>query len=457
MALIGSLSGRRLKAVKELRGDGGRLFDVDSQRKIALNKTAFLIAQLLLRGRDRSEIVGELRRRYRGARRKLVEEDIDGVVRLLDDFVGQGSVGEPSAYSLHPYRWNEPLEMPLTVYWEVTQKCNLRCIHCYTASGKRRRDELGTDECLQLIDELGKGGVCEMVIGGGEPFARKDMADLVAAMHRADMAVSLVSNGTLLRWDLVRRLRDVGLSHMAVSLDGAVPATHDAFRGRDGAFRKAVEGIGLLRRAGFTVTIQTVITRLNMDSLPEIAGLAHELGARSWYTIALNPLTRVAGTRDLMLGPEEVGVAAARMQQIAQQYAGRMTVDPSYPLSFTLGRAYAPADKPCRMLGCGPGIETAGLTADGRLLTCSFIRGEAWTSKSVREESFTRQWQTSPIFDAFRSLSSAQLTSCKTCSLLFDECWGGCRARAFVASGDFYARDPFCHLRFPDGAPAAGS
>lgn len=441
-----TIGGSRLKCVKEMHADGGQIFNLDSQQRLALNKTGFLIATLLLQGKESKDIVREVQRKYRGTRRKLVESDIDGVIKLLDDFVRQEKVATPSDYRLHRYAGERPLQMPISIYWEVTLSCNLRCLHCYTASGARHPEELDTPECLALIREWGAGGVCEVIIGGGEPFTRPDMVELIDAIQQAEMSAICVSNGTLLTTDLVGRLSDTGLSYMAVSIDGHTPDLHNQFRGTEFAFGKAVQGIQNLKKAGFTVTLQTVVTQLNKHALEAIADFAWNLGASSWDVKAFNIVNRAAINRQLALRPEDVAEIASRLQAIGQQYDGRLGVDTTYPMTFTLNREFKKAEKPIRRLACGPGFETAGLTADGRLLTCSFIRHHDWISKSVREEGFTKLWQTSPIFDPFRNLTTAHLTCCKDCSLLFEECWGGCRARAFASTGDFFARDPLCQL-----------
>lgn len=448
MMLAEPLLSGRFRALQEMGGDGGRLFDMNSRRRIALNKTGFFIATLLLQGKDRRDIAKAARRKFRGARRAVVEEDIDALIRVLEDVAdgGGSGAGALSQGAMPSYRWDAPLEMPFTVYWEVTEACNLRCQHCYTASGQRRSDELTTAECIALIEEMSGGGVCEIVVGGGEPFMRPDMTDLIAAMHNAGMAVVLVSNGTLMTRDLVGRIRDAGLAQVTISLDGPDPETHNRVRGNDTAFQRTLEGIRLLRAAGIGVSAQTVVSKLNKDGLPRIAALARELGAQSWDIIALHPLTRTPGQTDLALDAADVRRVSVCMEDIARRHADGMRVDPRYPLSFTVGGTYRRADKPSRRLGCGPGIETAGLTADGRLLTCSFIRGPGWMSDSIREGGFTHQWRRSPIFDAFRTLDSARLSDCGSCALLFDGCQGGCRARAFEATGDFYARDPLCFL-----------
>ena len=448
--MIEALNNKRLKFVREMHAGGGQVFNLDTQEKLALNKTGFLITTLLLQGKERSAIIKEVQRKYRGARRKVVEGDINGVIGLLEDFVNNKTVGTPSHYRLHQYTGDQPLEIPLTIYWEVTLNCNLQCMHCYTSSGTRHPQELETAECMELIREWGDGGVCEVVIGGGEPFTRRDMVELIAAMHQAEITVTCVSNGTLITEDLASKLRDVGLTYMAISLDGHTPELHNRFRGTDFAFHRAVEGVQNLKKADFTVALQTVTTQLNKDALAEIANFAWELGADSWEVKALNLVNRAAANSTLALNAKDMDGLVSQLQKIEIQYADKMSVDVSYPMTFTLNRGYKKEKKPANRLACGPGFETAGFTADGRLLTCSFIRGPGWMSKSVRDAGFKKLWETSPIFEPFRNLSTDQLSSCKDCSRLFDECWGGCRARAFAVTGDFFARDPMCRLHFPE-------
>ena len=128
------------------------------------------------------------------------------------------------------------------VVWNCTRTCNLRCIHCYAGSDARRHDELSTSQAKAMIDDLAGFGCPVLLFSGGEPCVRPDLTELMHYAKSAGMRVVLSTNGTLITPELASEFAHVGLSYVGVSIDGS-RSTHDAFRGMEGAFDKAMEGL----------------------------------------------------------------------------------------------------------------------------------------------------------------------------------------------------------------------
>ena len=136
-------------------------------------------------------------------------------------------------------------ERPFIAIWEVTQACDLACVHC-RASAQPNRDplELTTKEGKDLIDQIAALKVPVFVLTGGDPIKRPDLFELIGHAREVGVRVSLTPSATpLLTKEIVVRLKEAGLARLAVSMDGASAATHDAFRGMSGSFARTLDAV----------------------------------------------------------------------------------------------------------------------------------------------------------------------------------------------------------------------
>ncbi len=170
---------------------------------------------------------------------------------------------------------------PLKVQFEITRKCNLWCKHCYNRSGPREASELTerqwqtiTHECLEL-------GVCHIALTGGEPFVRQGIIfDVLDSCEHSGTAVSITTNGILLTQAIIDHLQHYRcLFKVQVSLDGATPRTHDALRGKPGAWASAVRGIARLRSLPISVAVACILMKPNVKEVENIVDLSYEMGA----------------------------------------------------------------------------------------------------------------------------------------------------------------------------------
>ena len=159
------------------------------------------------------------------------------------------------------------------VVWNCTKACNLRCVHCYAhADGGCAENELSFDEGRELIDDLAKFGSPVILFSGGEPLCRKDMPDLAAYAVSKGMRAVISTNGTLIDDKMAHNLKEIGLSYVGVSLDG-LRTINDKFRGADGAFEKAINGIRACQKVGIKVGLRYTITSHNLSDLPGVFDL----------------------------------------------------------------------------------------------------------------------------------------------------------------------------------------
>ena len=208
------------------------------------------------------------------------------------------------------------------VFWNLTDRCNLACAHCYGRSGpdSGTENELSTDEALALIDDFAAMGVPLILLSGGEPLLREDLPELARAAGERGIRTALSTNGTLITPGAARMIRDAGIGYVGISLDGASPETHDAFRGTRGAFERAMEGFARCREAGIRTGLRVTLTKENYGELAALIDLAAAEGASRFCLYWLVPSGRGNEIYDrLQVGPEEVDGALTLLYRKARE------------------------------------------------------------------------------------------------------------------------------------------
>jgi len=282
------------------------------------------------------------------------------------------------------------------VVWNVTQACDLRCSHCYAGAGPAAKDELSTAEGVALIDDLAGFGVPVILFSGGEPLARADIFELLShAVSRGVRAV-LSTNGTRIDGEVASRLAEIGLSYVGISLDG-IGETNDRFRGVPGAYEKALAGIRACRKAGVSELA------LAPDGAEEALQWALEMSLES--TIGM-----------------KVTCAPHSVRIWKQMRTGEDT---------------SPAT------GCMAGCGFVFISHRGRLQPCGFLDIACGDLRAV-DFDFRKAYEDSAVFGSLRDVPGYK-GKCGACE--FVEACGGCRARAYAATGDFLDEEPSCSYR----------
>ncbi len=162
------------------------------------------------------------------------------------------------------------------VVWNCTRRCNLRCVHCYSHSADRHYEgEMTTKEAEAFIEDIASFGAPVILFSGGEPLMRPDLFELIARATRAGLRAVISTNGTLIEPGVAERLKEFGLSYVGVSLDG-MRETNDKFRGREGAFDRALAGIRNCRQAGIKVGLRFTINKRNAADVGDIFTLLRD-------------------------------------------------------------------------------------------------------------------------------------------------------------------------------------
>jgi heme b synthase len=340
---------------------------------------------------------------------------------------------------------------PRVVAWEITRSCNLACVHCRASAGHGPyQGELSTSEAFTLVDQIASFSSPILILTGGEPLLRADVFDIAARATERGLRAVMAPNGTLVTLAVARRMKDVGIARISVSIDFPTAADHDRFRGVPGAFDGALRGIGNALEAGVEVQINSTITKANVQQLPALLELAERLGAVSFHPFMLVPTGRGKELRDQEMAPEEYERALEWMFD-AQQSSALFLKPTDVPHYWRVMRQRAKAGDDTIAAhphahggmntlsrGCLAGFGFAFVSHVGQVQPCGYFDVAAG---DVRQETFGRIWRESPLFQRLRDFSQLE-GKCGACE--FKQVCGGCRARAYEATGDYMAEEPYC-------------
>jgi 12,18-didecarboxysiroheme deacetylase len=355
------------------------------------------------------------------------------------------------------------------VVWNCTRRCNLRCVHCYSHSADRLYPgEMTTEQGVALLEDLAAFGAPVVLFSGGEPMLRPDLFELASRATKLGMRAVISTNGTLIDPKSAERLRQVGLSYVGVSLDG-MRETNDKFRGRDGAFDHALEGIRNCRQAGIKVGLRFTINNRNVADVSDIFNLLRDedIPRVCFYHL-------VYAGRGAKLMEEDLDHDATRrvvdliIDRTAELHAQGLpkevlTVDnhvdgPYLYLRMLRENSPRAADvlKLLRMnAGNSSGVGIGCVSWDGAVHADQFWRHVSFGN--VTERKFSDIWTdlSNPLMAMLKDKRRHITGRCATCRFL-DICGGNFRVRAEAATGDLWAPDPACYLSDQEIAAPAG-
>lgn len=350
---------------------------------------------------------------------------------------------------------------PFIVIWEMTQACDLACLHCRaSARPMRDRGELTTPEAMRLMDTVrAEFGHPLFVLTGGDPLKRDDTVWLVEYGRRIGLRVAMTPSGTpLMTRDVLRRLRNAGLARLAVSLDGSTPEIHDRFRGVIGSFRWTVRMLRAAHELGLSTQINTTVSRHNVDDLEPLIHLMGTLGIALWSVFFIVPTGR-ARPSDLTTAEEfeqvfnrlydlsktapfDIKTTAAPhyrrvvlQRQVVERRDGARD-EPATPLTAGLG--FSLADGVGRAKGVNDGDGFVFISHRGDIYPSGFL---PLSAGNVRAHNLADVYRNSGLFRTLRDRTQLK-GKCGVCE--YRAVCGGSRARAYAMTGDMLAADPSC-------------
>lgn len=351
-------------------------------------------------------------------------------------------------------------ERPFIVIWEVTQACDLACVHCRACAQPLRNSlELSTEEGQRLIDEVADMAAPVFVLTGGDPLKRPDIFDLVGYASHRGVRVSLTPSATpLLTREAIVDLQRRGLVRLAISLDGPTASMHDGFRRVPGSFDCTLQAVRWARQVGLPVQINTTITRHNLAHIEELIALVESLDIVLWSVFFLVPTGR-GHDIDLISADEfeqvfeklyetskrvrfDIKSTEAQhyrrflLQRRVEQKKNGGTVAAMFLANSPDGIGRAPR-------GINDGKGFVFISHLGEIFPSGFLPVSAG---NIRKQSLAGLYRHSPLFMALRNSENLK-GKCGACE--FREVCGGSRARAYALTGDIFAEEPCCVYQPP--------
>lgn len=345
------------------------------------------------------------------------------------------------------------------VVWNITRRCNLKCLHCYSDSDSREfPGELKWEECRRVVESLAAFRVPGLLLSGGEPLIHPLFFFIARYAREFELRLTLSTNGTLITQDVAKKLRDIGFAYVGISLDG-IGGTHDRFRGRTGAFEKSVAAFRHCREAGQKAGLRLTLTKNTVSDLDRILDFIEmeNIARVCFYHLVYSG----RGVNLSLLEPGETRAALDKIMDRVEAWhrAGVerevLTVDQPADGPYLLMRLQksdeARARKARELLlwngggSNGSGIGIANIDTQGNVHPDQFW--QTHTLGNVRQHPFNTIWRRTddPILCGLRKKPRPVTGRCSTCRHL-PLCGGGFRVRAWQKSGDPWAEDPGCYL-----------
>ncbi len=329
---------------------------------------------------------------------------------------------------------------PLLVFWELTRACDLACQHCRAcAQPKRHLNELDTEKSLALIDSL-----CEfpkppmLILTGGDPLKREDLTTLVRHAVQRDLRVALTPSATpLLTHDALARLKDIGLSAVALSLDGVDAKTHDAFRGVAGSYARTLDAIESATKLGFHVQINTTVSRENLSQIDAMADALGNFSIATWSIFFLVPVGR--GLMEKRLSPVQYEMVFAKLLKHSRTHSYRIkTTEAPHYRRFVSQQVPEQVAKSVLMAPTNDGRGVMFVSHTGDMYPSGFLPK---CCGRFPADSIVETYQHSPLFVDLRDPTKLK-GKCGWCP--YNTVCGGSRARAYAVTRDPLAAEPDC-------------
>ena len=340
---------------------------------------------------------------------------------------------------------------PKWIAWEITRRCNLRCVHCRSSSENVVRDhpDFTLEEAYRILDDIAGYAKPVVVLSGGEPLMRADVFDIAKYGTKKGLRMCMATNGSLITDTVCEDIKASGIRIVSMSLDGSTAAVHDDFRNEAGSFDSVIRAAALFRKHGIEFIINSSFTKRNQEEIPLVYRLSKEIGATAWYLFMIVPTGRGEEIMNELISKESYEDILNWHYDIEKDETDlliRPTCAPQYYRLVLQRRKKEGSAFERRSLkfstggskGCLAGQLICLIDVDGNILPCSYFPKPAG---NIRTDSFRNIWENSSLFRELRDFGSYR-GKCGVCEYL-NVC-GGCRARSYAVTGDYLDAEPFC-------------
>lgn len=335
------------------------------------------------------------------------------------------------------------LKGPLTVGWDITHMCNLRCKHCYAAAGRKDEREFTLEEVKKIIDELNSLGTVLIALAGGEPMMRKDIYEIISYIKSKGMEVFLNTNGTLINEENVKRLIEAGLTHIEISIDG-LKDDHDYIRG-SGSFDKAIKALEICKQNNIKVGIMSTLFKHNYRKIPDFINYFYNKGVVGIGFLRFIPSGRGKENDKLLsMNTNERKQAIEMVYDKRIQYGEQFYLKIETPVSYLVAKEHKELMEKHKYVsfvqrGCDGGILSCQILSDG---TVTFCPQMGIGDYNMHDYPMEYIWKNDSFF---RLLRTRELKGkCGKCE--HKNLCGGCRVDAFLKTGDVLQEDSGCWL-----------
>lgn len=319
--------------------------------------------------------------------------------------------------------------------WEITLACCFSCKYCGSRAGKARENELTTEECLAIAEQLADMGCRRVSLIGGEVFMRSDWKIITKALTDRNVKVSIITNGYIFSNELAAHIKACKVESIAVSVDGP-EAVHDSFR-QKGSFQRALKAIDVLTENGIPVSVISTLHSRNVGYLEEMFEILKTKGIFAWQLQACSPMGSASDTQfstDIdfkrVLSFVEAHIHHPYFAVGVADNIGYYTASEGSIRGNTSGRAV--------FYGCRAGLTSIGIDSAGNVRGCESMYDESFIEGNLREKSLYEIWNDTDAFSYNRKFTMKQLTGkCKSCEH-GSQCAGGCRSYNYFTHGKMY-------------------
>lgn len=328
---------------------------------------------------------------------------------------------------------------PKTVVWEITYKCNAKCIHCGSDCLSEEKDyQLTTAECLDVVYDLADIGAEFIILSGGEPLLREDFGIIAAAIKNLGMDVGFISNSIAVNQEMMKVIKSVEPKGFGISLDAGEAWLHDYIRGHKGTFDNVVKTIRLLHQNGIAPSIVSTIHKLNFNQLAKMRDLLIDQGVRYWQIQYADFIGRMP--REAMLTEGQYFELSKFILDLKVNYKDEFdVVSGADVMGYMSNYAQMLQGK---WMGCQAGMYVLGLCSDGAVRGCLSLQRDEYIEDNVRNRPLKEIWNDRNSFAFNRHFDCSMLSGyCKDCTY-GSVCKGGC-LRAATSNGEGRC-NPYC-------------
>lgn len=318
--------------------------------------------------------------------------------------------------------FNEKLSNPLVVFWELTRRCNLRCIHCYTHS-ERSGFQLSDKDLFSILEIIKGKNIFSLGLGGGEPLLVKSLLKIISAASSSGIDVSLSTNGYFLTYEKARQLKDAGLFLAQISIDG-MKNSHENIRG-DSSFGRAVRAVQNAKRAGLITRVAMTINQMNFWEVESVFNLALKLRA-DWF-IAFRYMTGGRSGDKLSLNQNSLRFAAETLVNLHKKFPSKVFFEKLVFLPFLIDKNYR------SQKSCNAGKSILNITANGDITPCPHLQFPVVAN--IFKSDIDEIWNSPNI-----EMNDCKADECQICQHK-NICGGGCKG---IISNNNNQKDPLC-------------